>query len=359
MEVIQSGSFCGNGNYSKLCESILSGLIGGEAIMTPSCTASLEMTALLLELKEGDEVIMPAYTFVSTANAFALRGVKVVFVDIRWDTLNIDEKLIETAITEKTKAIVVVHYAGVVCEMDYIMKLAKEYGLAVVEDAAQAIGSNYKNKPAGSFGDFSCFSFHETKNITSGGEGGALIVNNPDYLERAKILQEKGTDRTAFLEGKVDKYTWQWLGSSYLLSELQAAYLLPQLEQLEILNKQREAYWGYYLDALKDIELEGFFELPTVPAFCSHNAHIFAIKVEPMIRNRIIEGMRNKRINCTSHYTPLHTSIAGKDFSRFDGVDVYTTKASKSVLRLPIYNQLSQQQLHYVSASLLEMVRAL
>ncbi|MCR5609670.1 MAG: dTDP-4-amino-4,6-dideoxygalactose transaminase, partial [Lachnospiraceae bacterium] len=291
--------------------------------------------------KDGDEVIMPSYTFVSTANAFVLRGAKAVFVDIRPDTMNINEQLIEDAITEKTKAIVVVHYAGVACEMDYILKIAKKYNLPVVEDAAQGMMATYKGKALGTIGDLGCYSFHETKNYTMG-EGGALVINNEKYIERAEILREKGTNRSRFYRGEIDKYSWVDIGSSYLPSEFNVAYLYGQLEIAEKINQNRLESWDYYYDQLYNLYLDKKIELPYVPQECKHNAHMFYIKVSDLNRRMdLLEYMNNHNVNCVFHYVPLHSAEGGIKYGRFNGKDQYTTRESDRLLRLPMYYDLS------------------
>ncbi len=314
------------------------------ALLTHSCTAALEMAAILCDIKPGDEVIMPSYTFVSTANAFVLRGGIPVFVDIRPDTLNIDETLIEAAITERTKAIVPVHYAGVACEMDTIMALAKKHNLLVVEDAAQGISANYKGSPLGTIGDLGCFSFHETKNVISG-EGGALLVNNSELIERAEIIREKGTDRSQFLRGQVDKYTWKDLGSSYLPSELIAAFLLPQLEQSQEINRMRLAAWDIYYEALIPLADAGKITLPTIPESAEHNAHMFYILTASLDeRTRLIEFLKSKEVMALFHYVPLHNAPAGEEFGRSSGSLQYTEDLSERLLRLPMFAELEREQ---------------
>ncbi len=341
-KMVETGKIAGDGTYTKLCsEWMEKRFCAKKVLLTVSCTAALEMTAILLDIKEGDEVIMPSYTFVSTANAFVLRGAKVVFVDIRPDTMNIDEKLIEKAITDKTKAIVVVHYAGVACEMDTIMEIAKRYQLPVIEDAAQGVMSTYKGKALGTIGDLGCYSFHETKNYTMG-EGGALVINNDKYMERAEIIREKGTNRARFFRGEIDKYSWVDIGSSYLPSEFNVSYLYGQLERADEINENRLETWRYYYDTLK--ELEDKIELPYVPELCIHNAHMFFIKLKDLEqRTAFIKDMRDLGIGCVFHYVPLHGVEAGKKYGRFDGNDQYTTRESERIVRLPMYYGLEEK----------------
>lgn len=337
-EAIASHRICGDGEFTKRCNAWLEKQTGVEkALLTTSCTHATEMAALLTNIQPGDEVIMPSYTFVSTADAFVLRGAKGVFVDIRPDTMNIDETLIEAAITSRTKAIVPVHYAGVACEMDTIMAIAKKYNLFVVEDAAQGVMSYYKGKALGTIGDYGCYSFHETKNYSMG-EGGALLIRDHENVERAEIIREKGTNRSKFFRGQIDKYTWVTAGSSYLPSELNAAYLYAQLEQAEKIFDDRMASWNYYYHELKALEDKGLLNLPYVPEECAHNAHMFYIKVKDLDeRTRLIEYLKENGVNAVFHYIPLHSSPAGKELGRFCGEDCYTTKESERLLRLPLY----------------------
>lgn len=337
-EVVSSSKIAGDGKYTKLCSKWMEERFNAKKVlMTTSCTAALEMAAILLDIKEGDEVIMPSYTFVSTANAFALRGAKCVFVDIRPDTMNIDEKLIEPAITNRTKAIVVVHYAGVGCEMDTIMEIAKKHNLPVVEDAAQAVMATYKGKALGTIGDFGCYSFHETKNYTMG-EGGALVINDEKYIERAEILREKGTNRSRFYRGEVDKYSWVDIGSSFLPSEINVSYLYGQLEIADEINENRLSTWNYYYENLKPLEEKGLIELPHVPDECKHNAHMFYIKLKDLDeRTKFIETARKNDVGCVFHYVPLHSAEGGEKYGYFTGNDTYTTKESERLVRLPLY----------------------
>ncbi len=350
-QAIESDKLCGDGYYSKKCELWLEKHFGTDkALLTPSCTAALELAAILVDIQPGDEIIMPSYTFVSTANAFVLRGAKVVFVDIRPDTLNINEGIIEAAITSKTKAIVPVHYAGVGCEMDMILAIANKYDLWVIEDAAQGVMSTYKGKALGTIGHIGCFSFHETKNYSSGGEGGAILINDPSLVERAEIIREKGTNRSQFLHGLVDKYTWQDIGSSYLPGELQAAYLLAQLEHSQVINDDRLESWERYYK-----ELSNFIDksqLPCIPDDVNHNAHMFYLKMkDDEQRTDFINYMRGKGIITPFHYIPLHLSPAGKKFGCFNGEDKYSSVESSRLVRLPLYYGLSKcSQLEVISA---------
>jgi dTDP-4-amino-4,6-dideoxygalactose transaminase len=350
LQAMRSSHISGDGPFSKKCQTWFEQKLRCKrALLTPSCTHALEMAAMLIDIKPGDEVIMPSYTFVSTANAFVLRGAKVVFVDIRPDTMNIDEKKIEAAITEKTKAIVVVHYAGVSCEMDTIMAIAKKYNLFVIEDAAQGMMSSYKGRPLGTIGHIGAYSFHETKNYTSAGEGGLLIINDERFVDRAEIIREKGTNRSLFFRGMVDKYTWVDIGSSYLMNDVSAAYLWGQIEKAEEINENRMTSWEFYYNSLKILEEEGLIELPVVPAECVHNAHMFYIKVKDLeTRNGLISFLKENGILAVFHYIPLHLSPAGKRFGRFVGSDIYTTKESERLLRLPMYYGLKKEEISQV-----------
>ncbi|MBR1732060.1 MAG: dTDP-4-amino-4,6-dideoxygalactose transaminase, partial [Ruminococcus sp.] len=335
-QAIENHKICGDGEFTKKCNEKLEQMTGAKkALITTSGTAALEIAAILADIQPGDEVIMPSYTFVSTANAFVLRGAKIVFVDIRSDTLNIDEKLIEAAITDKTKAIVPVHYAGVACEMDTICDIAKRNNLLVIEDAAQAVNAYYKGRALGSIGDFGCFSFHETKNYSSG-EGGAILINNEKYIERAEIIREKGTNRSKFFRGQVDKYTWVDIGSSYLQSELNCAYLYAQLENPEIINNDRLNTWNKYNELLKPLADKGLIEIPFIPEHCTHNAHMYYIKVKDLDeRTKFISYLKENGIGAVFHYIPLHSSPAGQKFGAFFGEDKHTTKESERIVRLP------------------------
>lgn len=350
-----SGKLCGDGGFTRRCQQWMEQRFGSKKVLlTPSCTASLEMAALLIDLQPGDEVIMPSYTFVSTANAFVLRGATIVFVDIRPDTLNIDESKIEAAITEKTRAIVPVHYAGVACEMDAIMALAAKHQLWVIEDAAQGVMSRYKGRALGTIGHIGCFSFHETKNYTAGGEGGATLINDAALVERAEIIREKGTNRSQFFRGQVDKYTWRDIGSSYLMADLQAAYLWAQLEAADRINQQRLRLWQRYYDALQPLAAQGRIQLPLLPADCEHNAHMFYIKLRDSDdRQALISWMKEAEILTVFHYIPLHSSPAGQRFGRFHGEERFTTAESERLLRLPLFYNLTDNNQNTVISSLL------
>ncbi len=348
-EAIGNHKICGDGEFTKKCNSWIEEKTGTEkALLTTSCTHALEMAALLLDIKPGDEVIMPSFTFVSTADAFVLRGATVVYVDIRPDTMNINENLIEEAITEKTKAIVPVHYAGVACEMDKIMEIAKKYNLAVVEDAAQGVMSSYKGKALGTFGEFGCFSFHETKNYSMG-EGGALLIRDEKNIEEAEIIREKGTNRSKFFRGQVDKYTWVNAGSSYLPSDMNAAYLWAQLEEAETINNNRLDSWNKYYAGLRELEEQGKIELPYIPEECVHNAHMFYIKAKNLQeRTELISYLKENGVSAVFHYVPLHSAPAGMKYGRFSGEDVYTTKESERLVRLPMYYGLKEEEIQKV-----------
>ena len=345
-DAVMSHKICGDGDYTKKCNDWLEKNVGTrKALLTTSCTHATEMAALLAGINEGDEVIMPSYTFVSTANAFVLRGAVPVFVDIRPDTMNINEELIEDAITEKTKAIVPVHYAGVCCDMDKIMDIAERHRLMVIEDAAQAIQSTYKGKNAGTFGQFGCLSFHETKNFSMG-EGGALLIRDEEYIEKAEIIREKGTDRSKFHRGQVDKYTWVDFGSSYLPSELNAAYLYAELEVADKVLNDRMNSWNMYKEHLRELSDRGCIELPHIPDDCTHNAHMFYIKLKDLDeRTRFISHMKANDIMTVFHYIPLHTAPAGIRYARFHGEDRYTTRESERLVRLPLYYGLKPDQI--------------
>ena len=344
-QAIAAQKICGDGAFTAKCSRWLEEKTKTKkALLTTSCTHATELAALLTKVKEGDEVIMPSFTFVSTADAFVLRGATPVFVDIRPDTMNLDENKIEAAITEKTVGIVPVHYAGVSCEMDKIMEIAKKYKLWVIEDAAQGIMSTYKGKPLGAIGDFGCFSFHETKNYSMG-EGGALLIQDESYVEEAEIIREKGTNRSKFHRGQVDKYTWMNYGSSYLPSELNAAYLWAQLEKADSINEARLACWNRYYENLGKLRESGKIELPVVPPHCAHNAHMFYLKTADIEeRTEFIEYMKEKGVLTVFHYIPLHTAPAGQRFGRFHGEDEYTTKESERLVRLPMYYGLTLEQ---------------
>ena len=346
---VDNQKICGDGQFTKKCNAWIEERTGtAKCLLTTSCTHATEMAALLAEIKPGDEVIMPSYTFVSTADAFVLRGATVVFVDIRPDTMNIDETKIEAAITDKTKAIVPVHYAGVSCEMDTIMDIAKRYHLIVIEDAAQGVMSSYKGKALGTIGDYGCFSFHETKNYSMG-EGGALLIQDPDMVEEAEIIREKGTNRSKFFRGQIDKYTWVNYGSSYLPSDMNAAYLYAQLEKADEINDARLRIWNQYYERLKELADAGKIELPVVPEGCVHNAHMFYIKAKDLKeRTELISYLKQNEILAVFHYIPLHSAPAGLKFGRFHGEDVYTTKESERLCRLPLYYGLKEEQVDYI-----------
>lgn len=346
---IATQSISGDGVYIKACTDWLSEQTQTtNALLTSSGTHALEMAALLCNIEPGDEVIMASYTFTSTANAFVLRGAKIVFVDIRPDTMNIDENLIEAAITAKTKVIVPVHYAGISCEMDKIMEIARKYHLFVIEDAAQGVKSRYKNKALGSIGDLGCYSFHQSKNYSMG-EGGAIIINNPAFSERAEIIREKGTNRNLFLTGKVDKYSWVDLGSSYLPSEINAAYLYAQLEEADQIKKKRVALWDQYDKLLKPLADQHYIQLPFIPDECEQNGHLFYLKVKDQSeRDHLIQHLKRNNIWSVFHYIPLHSSCAGIKYGRFNGVDRFTTIESKRLLRLPLFYDLTEAEVIFI-----------
>ena len=349
-QTVENEKICGDGPFTRKCNEWIEAQTGTtKCLLTTSCTHATELAALLIGIKPGDEVIMPSYTFVSTANAFVLRGATAVFVDIRPDTMNIDEKLIEDAITERTKAIAPVHYAGVGCEMDTIMDIAKRHHLMVVEDAAQGIMADYKGKALGTFGEFGCFSFHETKNFSMG-EGGALLIRDEKDIVNAEIFREKGTDRSQYYRGQVDKYRWQNYGSSYLPSDMNAAYLYAQLELAKEITQARLDRWQEYWEQLTPLAEAGRIELPYVPPYCTHNAHMFYIKTKDMEeRSRLIAYLKEKEILSVFHYVPLHSAPAGMKFGRFHGEDCYTTKESERILRLPMYYKLTSDQVAYIT----------
>lgn len=349
LDAVNKGHISGDGEYTKKCAKKLEELCGTKkALLTTSCTHATEMAALLSDIKPGDEVIMPSYTFVSTADAFVLRGATPVFVDIRPDTMNIDETLIEDAITPKTKAIVPVHYAGVGCEMDTIIDIARRHNLTVIEDAAQAIASTYKGRALGTFGDFGCYSFHETKNISMG-EGGALLIQNEDLIESAEIIREKGTNRAKFFRGQIDKYTWVNYGSSYLPSDMNAAYLWAQLENIDIIQKKRLSVWNRYREGLSELEKKEYIEFGVIPDECTNNAHMFYIKVSDLeTRTELISYLKEKGIMAVFHYVPLHSAPAGRKFGRFNGEDRYTTKESERLVRLPLFYSITDEEVEYI-----------
>lgn len=357
-QAVEAQKICGDGQFTKKCNKWLEDKTGTpKALLTTSCTHSLEMAALLLDIQPGDEVIMPSFTFVSTADAFVLRGAKIVFVDIRPDTMNIDEKLIEDAITEKTRAIVPVHYAGVACEMDTIMEIAQKHNLAVVEDAAQGVMSEYKGKALGTIGDYGCYSFHETKNYSMG-EGGALLIKDEKKAEDAEIIREKGTDRSRFLRGQIDKYTWVNFGSSYLPSDMNAAYLWAQLGEADKINDNRLATWQKYYDGFEELEKEGYVERPYIPAECKHNAHMFYLKTKDLEeRTRLISFLKQNEILAVFHYIPLHSAPAGQKFGVFHGEDKYTTRESERLVRLPMYYGMKDEDVQKVIEKIIEFYK--
>ena len=354
-QAIEKRKLCGDGTFTKKCSEWMKEQFRvNQVFLTTSCTHALEMAAILADIKEGDEVIMPSYTFVSTADAFVQRGARIVFVDIRPDTMNINEQLIEDAITEKTKAIVPVHYAGVACDMDKICALAKAYNLKVVEDAAQGFDAYYKGKSLGTIGDFGCLSFHETKNLTMG-EGGAIMFQDPAYQEKAEIIREKGTNRSKFFRGQIDKYTWVDYGSSYLPSDLNAAYLYAQLELCKEINNKRMAIWNLYNEAFASLEEKHLVERPFVPDYAVHNAHMYYLKLKNLeTRTAFIRYMKENGVQCVFHYIPLHTATAGQKFGRFHGEDRYTTRESERLVRLPMYYNLDLAQAEQVAELVLK-----
>lgn len=348
-QAVENRRLCGDGIFTKKCNAWMEErFCAQKVLLTTSGTTALDMAALLCDLKAGDEVILPSYTFSSTATAFVLAGAKLVFVDISPDTMNIDETKIEAAITDRTRVIVPVHYAGVACEMDAVMDIAKRHGLLVVEDAAQGVMSTYKGQALGTIGDFGCYSFHETKNYTMG-EGGALIINNPIYNERAEILREKGTNRSKFLRGQIDKYTWVDFGDSYLPSELNAAYLWAQLERADEINADRLNTWDQYQEGLKQLEDAGKIQLPVIPEGCVHNAHMFYVKTKDIQeRTELISFLKAKDVMAVFHYVPLHSAPAGKKYGRFHGTDRYTTVESERLVRLPLYYGMQDAEIRAV-----------
>lgn len=357
-EAVDNQKICGDGPFTKKCNEWIENKTGTtKALLTTSCTHATELAALLADIKPGDEVIMPSYTFVSTADAFVLRGATAVFVDVRPDTMNIDETKIENAITDKTRAIVPVHYAGVGCEMDVIMDIAKRHNLLVIEDAAQGIMATYKGKALGAIGDFGCFSFHETKNFSMG-EGGAILIQNEKYIENAEIFREKGTDRSKFFRGQVDKYRWQNYGSSYLPSDMNAAYLWAQLELADEITKARMDRWEQYRDRLSGLAADGRIELPYIPDYCTHNAHMFYIKVKDLAeRTELISFLKDNDILAVFHYVPLHSAPAGIKYGRLNGADEYTTKESDRLVRLPMYYKLTEEQTDYICDKVIEFYK--
>ena len=353
-EAIRNHKICGDGEFTKKASAILEEMTGtGKCLLTTSCTHATELAALLANIQPGDEVIMPSYTFVSTADAFVLRGATPVFVDIDPKTMNMDADLIEDAITEKTKVIVPVHYAGVGCEMDKIMDIARRHNLLVIEDAAQGICASYKGEPLGTFGEFGCFSFHETKNFSMG-EGGAILIRDEEYVEKAEIFREKGTDRSKYFRGQIDKYRWQDFGSSYLPSEMNVAYLYAQLLQRDLIQTQRMDCYNTYRELLSPLENAGRIELPFVPEYCEHNAHMFYIKCADMEeRTQLIGYLKERDIMAVFHYIPLHSAPAGLKYGRFHGEDRYTTKESERLLRLPMYYGLTKEQVIYIAEQII------
>ena len=339
----------GDGEFTRRCSSWMEAKFDAKRVLlTTSCTHALEMSAILCDIKLGDEVIMPSFTFTSTATAFVIRGAKIVFVDIRPDTMNIDETLIEKAITDKTKAIVPVHYAGVGCEMDYINEIAKKHNLFVIEDAAQGVMASYNGRALGTLGDFGCYSFHETKNFSMG-EGGALLINDESSILQAEIIREKGTNRSRFFRGEIDKYSWMDMGSSYLPSDINAAYLLSQLEIAEDINNNRLSLWNLYYEELESLQEEELLMLPIIPPYCNHNAHMFYIKVKDnSTQERLIAHLKSMGVSAVFHYIPLHSSEAGEKFGRFHGEDRFTTKESERLIRLPLYYEMPKENVGYV-----------
>lgn len=358
LEAKRRNMLAGDGWFTKQCHQWMESNVGAQkALLTHSCTAALEMAALLIDIQPGDEIIMPSYTFVSTANAFVLRGGVPVFVDIRADTLNIDETKIEAAITDQTRAIVPVHYAGVACEMDSIMEISRRYSLKVIEDAAQGVMAGYKGKPLGGIGDLGAFSFHETKNVISG-EGGALLVNSEEYASQAEIIREKGTDRSRFFRGEVDKYTWQSVGSSFLPGELTAAFLLAQLEQATKITEQRRQIWDRYNLLTESLEQDGFLRRPQIPVECEHNAHIFFVLLQIGIdRKRVLADMKSNGIHALFHYVPLHSSPGGQRFSRTHADLTNTNQLSEQIVRLPLWIGMSESDQARVANALSSAIK--
>ena len=358
-QAVENQKICGDGEFTKKANRWFEEKTGtAKCLMTTSCTHATELAALLADIRPGDEIIMPSFTFVSTANAFVLRGGVPVFVDIRPDTMHIDETLIEAAVTEKTRAIVPVHYAGVACEMDTIMDIARRHGLTVIEDAAQGVMASYKGQALGSIGDYGCYSFHETKNYSMG-EGGALLIKDPANVERAEIIREKGTDRSKYYRGQVDKYRWQDFGSSYLPSELNVAYLYAQLEMADAINRARLARWNQYFELLKPLADAGKIELQTIPEGCVHNAHMFWLKTaDEKERAALIDFLKEHDILAVYHYVPLHSAPAGLKYGRFCGEDRYTTKESERLLRLPMYYGLTEEEAAFVAEKVKEFYGA-
>ncbi len=352
--ILKNRRLNGDGIFTARCTEWFEKRMGSKALLTTSCTHALEMAAILADINPGDEVVMPSFTFVSTADAFVLRGARIKFVDIRKDTMNIDENLIEQAITEKTKSIVPVHYAGVGCEMDAIMDIARRNSCFVIEDAAQGMMGTYKGKYLGTIGDMGTYSFHETKNYTMG-EGGLALINRREYMQRSEVIREKGTNRAQFFRGEIDKYSWVDVGSSYLPSEMNAAYLLPQLEIAEEINSKRLKVLNIYYASLKELEEKGKVELPTVPKECQHNGHMFYFKAKDIEeRTALINYLWENKIKAVFHYVPLHSSIAGRKYGEFVGEDNYTTKESERLLRLPMFYALKEEEAEYVAEKVKE-----
>ena len=351
---LESGKLCGDGPFTKQASEWFKNRFDVKhCYLTTSCTSALEMASWLCDLEEGDEVIMPSYTFVSTADAFVLRGAKIVFVDIDPKTMNIDPDRIEDAVTDRTRVICPVHYAGVACDMDAILSIARKHGLKVVEDAAQGVNAYYKGKALGTIGDFGCYSFHETKNYSMG-EGGALLFNDDSYQDKAEIVREKGTDRSKFFRGQIDKYSWVGYGSSYLPSELNVAYMCAQLEQFDVINERRLEIWNYYNETLRPLAEAGLIEQPYVPDYATHNAHMYYIKAKDLeARTGLIRYLREQGVLSVFHYIPLHSSKAGVKFGRFHGEDVYTTRESERLMRLPLFYNLTDAEMEHVSRSIL------
>jgi dTDP-4-amino-4,6-dideoxygalactose transaminase len=360
-EALTLGKLSGDGKFSKKCTDWFEHeLHPSKVLLTPNCTQALEMAAILINISEGDEVIMPSYTFVSTANAFVLRGARIKFIDVDRSTMNVDDLLIERAITDRTKAIVIVHYAGISCDMNNVMTIAKKHGLFVIEDAAQAMMSTFEKKALGTIGDFGAFSFHETKNYTSGGEGGLLIVNNASFFERAEIIREKGTNRSQFFRGMIDKYTWQDIGSSYLPSELQAAYLFAQLENADLINQNRLQTWNRYNNAFQVEAEKGLIQLQNIPSSCKHNGHLFYLLLRSKEeRQEFISYLSSRGVMAVFHYVPLHTSPAGRKFGAFVGVDSHTTNLSERLVRLPLYFKIKNSEVEHVIETAKEFLSTL
>ena len=354
-QAVENQKICGDGPFTKKCSEWIEEQTGtSKCLLTTSCTHATELAALLAEIQEGDEVIMPAYTFVSTADAFVLRGAKAVFVDIRPDTMNIDENKIEAAITKRTRAIVPVHYAGVACELETIMAIAEKYNLMVIEDAAQCILASYQGKALGTFGDFGCYSFHETKNVSMG-EGGALLIRDKKYIQEAEIIREKGTNRSQYYRGQVDKYRWMNYGSSYLPSDMNAAYLWAQLELAKEITKARLERWEQYHTQLQPLQERGILELPVIPEGCIHNGHMYYAKAKDMEeRTRLLAFLKENGILSVFHYVPLHTAPAGLKFGEFRGEDIYTTKESERLFRLPLFFTLKESEVDYIVSKIKE-----